>query len=462
MALKHAEVAPAKSSARSGFLRLGVGEFDFALPTQDALTVAVSPPLTALPLVGHPVEGMAIVNGSPIAQVDVALALTRQPGTGRYVVVARHDSGPVGFRVDRISSADGSAPSQASEPFLPRLAKLMQPFAPGVEVDIAGTGVPTRVHPLQLFLVRNRGRLIGVPAASIERVDRFEKCHDIRTESGVCWKLVRMGDEVLPACPIPSRLDGELEEPTWGMIVEHKTGRVVWTAGTAVGLHAAAHERIRCVQVPNERRTLWYETEEGAFVEIVDPGDLLRDFAVVPRVRTKPSMLFRGDLHLRCGPFRGLLPLSMTGSVLETLEGILEEKATPRDLPVIHAAQFMGHRGGAVPRWGVVVNLDAGQRVVLAVDEVRAASTALTGELRPFPAMPVPVVQFFDGAVLDDTSQEWVYRFRKGGGLSWSGSAIEDAILGWLPAETMEREASATSELKRSDRLSRPEEAKTC
>lgn len=110
------------------------------------------------------------------------------------------------------------------------------------------------------------------------------------------------------------------------------------------------------------------------------------------------------------------------------------------DLPVINAARLMGYEGETMPGRGVVIDIEAGERMVLAVDEVRAASAALAGELRQLPAVPMPVAQLFDGVVLDETSEEWIYRFRNLASdcLSSSGSAFKAALMGWLPAESIE------------------------
>ncbi len=438
---------PNSSSAHTGMLQLGVGDAEFTLPINNALLVVISPPLSPLPLAKLPVEGMAIVNGSPVIQVDVAQVLTGQPGTGRNVVVVLHGDGRVAFRVDRVSSVDEriSAPSQCSEfpmSFMSQISRFLPPFTPAAAPAIANVGTRTMGRPLQLLLVRDRGRVIGVPAASIERVDRVDKYYDYITESGLFWKLIRLDDEVLPACPIPSRMVCELEEKAaaWVMIVKPKNERVAWTAASVLGLHAVAYERIRCINVPDDTPTLWYETGEGVFVEIVDPGGVLNNFSVTSQTRKAPTWGFQGDLHLRCGPFRCLLPLGMIGYVLETTNGLLKQSSSSMDLPVINAAQLMGHDGESRQKLGVVVDIEGGRRMVLAVDEVGAASATLAGGLHLLPAVPEPVAHLFDGVVLDETSEEWIYRFRHLASdcLSSSGSAFMSSLMGWLPAESME------------------------
>lgn len=428
------ELAPrhATEPAGSDHLCVGVAGSTFTVSVDEALLVAVTPRLSPLPLASAPVEGMAEVNGSPVVQVDVALALSGRPGAGRTSVVVRHEAGPVACRVETVSTGGAPGTGRPGPPsLLAWLSPLLPPFvARPREARPARPAGPV-ARPLPLFLVRSRGKVLAVPAASIERVDRFEE-----QAQAPPWTLVRLNEEVLPARPLPSRLDaGSAEQvPSWGLVVRPDGERLVWTVESVIGVRDAARDAIHAIRLPGEPPLLWYEPVEGAFVEIVDPEGSLEGHGAPSRRPFESAWKFQGDLRLRCGPYRCLLPLGMIRTVLTGLEDLPPRARAADDLPVLDAARLLGHTGQTRPRHGVVVDFGAGRPAVLAAHDVRAASIDLGGELHPLPAVPAAVAELLDAVILDEGSGDWTYRLRRPapGSPATSGPLFESALMGWL------------------------------
>lgn len=418
-----------------GLLQLRAGEIDVLLPIDDAVMTAVSPTLTPLPLAGQSVEGMAVIDGFPVVQIDLVQLLTGKPGTGRIVAVVNPGGNPVAFRVNHISLATGKSDIP------PPISEFLLSFIPTTESIVPGRNRQPGVATLQLLLVRDRGRVIGVPASSIERIDRFEKCGHIQTGSDRRWELVRLDNEVLPACPIPSRLNCQFEEEaSWGMIVRHGDKRIIWTAADVIGLHTASCEKMHCITIPNEEPVRWYDAGSADFIEIIDPIGLLNELSTDPLLAAESISVFCGDLHLSCGPFHCLLPLAMIEIVLETMNGVTDQRSAPDDLQVVNAARLLGYTGESRAGRAVVVRLDAGRRIVLVVDEIRDAAAILDGKLHPLPAVPPSVAQLFDGVILNASTEKWIYRFARPTAetLSIWLDALDAAYIGWMPAECVE------------------------
>lgn len=419
----------AESSGKTEILRLVAGGSEAAFPLHDVILTATASLPSPLPLAAPPLEGMVAIDGNPVIRIDLAQLLTGQPGAGRTVAVVRLEGRTVALRVDHITLEKG-VPSLPHE-----LTALLRTFTPSSVASGAKGAASPRIVPVQLMLLRDRGVTIGVPAAAIERIDRITARHDLLTESGNPLTLVRVNEELFPAYPLPSRMAGVMEgTSSWGLIVTPGSARVVWTAAEVLGLHAAVPERIRSLAIPDEQPLLWYETESGDIVEIIDPDGRMDVRSTPPPSVRKSVAERRGDLYLRCGPFCCLLSLGMVGFVPETMTGLTAKPSASGDLPVIDLARLLGFTGERSPCRGVLLIGGTGARQVVAVDEIRDAALMRVGNLLPLPAVPAAVARLCDGVVLDEKTGEWVYSLH---GLL-DGPAIESALMGWLPVVEIE------------------------
>lgn len=421
-------------AATNTALRLEAGGSIVDLPISDAVLIGVSPVLTPLPLAASPVEGMSVIEGFPVVQIDLGLVLTGRPGAGQVVAVVRHGNSRVAFRVDRVSLAAGNVlPS-------PELSSFLQSFIPAIEAAGLDQAVQPRARHLQIIVLTSHGRFFGVPAVSIERVDRVTKRTEMHSASGLALTLVLLNNEALPSCSIPSRLSvdpAHEEEVNWGVVVKPSGERLVWTAASVLGLQTIAFERIRSIAIPNDTPVVWYESEQGDFVELIDPEGVLTGLCSTPPVTKEFNDGFRSDLQLRSGPFCFLLPTVMTGKVLESvISGLAEEKTAHDDMPVVNAARLFGFSGESNPRRGIVVTLEAGERVVLAVEYINAVSVGKDSEIWPLPTVPAEMARFIDGVMREESSTALIYRLR-----AFSVDSIlalkdqsNNVLMGWLPA----------------------------
>ena len=420
------------SGATITALRLEAGGRVLHLPIGDAVTTAVPDVLTPLPLAVAPVEGMTVIDGFPVVQVDLTHLLTGQPGTGRTLVVVCQGNSRIAFRTDRSSLAMGTV-VPATE-----CADFFRSFTPTDGASNEQTASPY-VLPLHIILLKAQGRVFGVPAVSVECINRVTTLTNLRSTTDEPRSLVLLNDEALPSRPIPTRLGVEtvpISGEEWGVVVTLPNERFVWMATSVLGLRTVACKKIRSVAIADEPPLLWYEDEQGDFVELIDPAGVLGGFCSIgPMTRVPESMVgFRSDLQLRCGPFRCLLPLAMTGRVLETvMSGLAKQKVASGDMPVINAARLFGFSGESNPRRGVVVTLEGDRKIVLAVDEINADTVGQNSEAWRLPAVPTPVNRYFDGVLREENSDTLIYRLR---GFSIDLlPGCDEALMGWLPAQ---------------------------
>jgi hypothetical protein len=211
----------------------------------------------------------------------------------------------------------------------------------------------------------------------------------------------------------------------------------VWTVDSVIGLRPVPCNRLHALAFHTELPTCWYTTETGECIEIINVNN--ERFEPLDRLIANElaDTKNQGDLIVGCGRFRCLLPIAMIGMVLETLSGVQTRQESPSALPVLNIALLFGESGCTSPRYGVVVQLESDQQVIFAVDEIKACSTDLHGPLRTLPSVPPKVAIFCDGVVLDEQTNEWVFRLR-----SFSTDAYtvfrdspNNPCIGWLPLE---------------------------
>lgn len=476
-------------------LSIKVGSVFCALPSEAIQIIDYVTPITVIPFVHSPIEGLTNFNGMPVIQIDVASAIgnDRQEQTGHKRIIVNYAESSYALRVDdvvNLAKTDSSSVTDKSQnPVRSLSLKELITFTKKkkkLTVSLQKTdkiGSSSVQTAIPVLLVLSGERTIAFFTHTIDHLQKIESLQTLSEKSSQGDFLIKVKDHLLPTYFLGQLLGQEevenesvaiifkSEQSNWALCVQQvlKMEYVdkVYSSGTdARGLWYVTQtgeirELIDAINLPGLHSSassprLWYVTPNGQIQELIDANQLLGvsndSLGITITTPQETSFALQDTDHLTidglriyCGTSSYLLPLTMAtradkdwdrATMKLSRYGERDGSRKKDCIPCIDGnALFFGKSGQLIERT-VRVTLALGGELLLGINRAVLSQSLSTGASWMAVDLPYPATLFFDAAHYDDETGQWTLRFLdaiKFSDLPWIiKRSVVKAIIGWF------------------------------
>ena len=476
-------------------LSIKVGSVFCALPSEAIQIIDYVAPITVIPFVHSPIEGLTNFNGIPVIQIDVASAIgiDRQEQTGHKRIIVNYAESSYALRVDDVvnlaKNESSSVTDKSQHPVRSLSLKELITFTKKKKKLTVSTqkidkiGSSSAQSAILVLLVASGERTVAFLTHTIDHLQKIESLQTLSEQSSQGDFLIKVKDHLLPTYFLGQLLGQEEvenesiaiifkgEHAMWALCVQQvlKMEYVdkVYSSGTdARGLwYVTQTGEIRELMDANNlpglhtatfSPRLWYVTPNGQIQELVDANQLLGstndslDITITTPEETSFTLqntdqLTIDGLRIYCGTSSYLLPLTMAtradkdwDQATMTLSRFGERDGSrKRDrIPCIDGNALLFGKPGQTIERTVRVNLSLGGEILLGIDRAVLSQSLSTAASWIKVDLPYPATQFFDAAHYDDETGQWILRFLdtiKFSDLPWIiKKSVVKAIIGWF------------------------------
>ena len=381
----------------------------YGVPAAWVVRVGYAGAVSAVPFARAPVEGVAMLDGAPVTQIDTAAALGLPRGDGGKLVVIGLERGRLALRVDGIVGVSRAAPEV---PALP-MDLVLRSFSGDAPAPAAiPAGATSAGETVDLLLALVAGEAVALFAAGVDRVVEIEAVRTLDTGDGVAVDVAIVDGQPVAVASLGSCRAGNPAAGRWGVIGRGEAAAVLlvdrvldlrrvplWRLGRAPG----ASGPMLCVSLDDGRVMPVHDLAGPAGAGPVPmPAGIGRTRPVSARAGQRAS-----GLRVRCAGIDVVVPLAMIVRI-----GSRDDlrPAAARAVPVFDGARLLG--AGAGTGSAVVVTAGGGRFRAILVDRAELDGAAGAPPWVPTPWLPDGAAALFDAVRPDPVTGAWVLRLR--------------------------------------------------